>query len=324
MHSKCLKLLSLGCEATSANVESMSNDDLHKPQESHESNFRRFGNGSKDELPKDLDPNGPAMKRLKRGKRALDSIDNVLTKLVGSLGLDKRLKEHALLSLWPLMIGEVFADKSRPLFIDYEGNLVIAVKDASVAQELSLLKPAIVSKMRMAAQSMNLKVTGMRFDLKHYYGGTSALNEADRIPSHKQPRKMEPTPEELAEITLSESDLEELAALKAEIPQQNSQDVDILKNFNVTLPFGESKCILDPNLSSGIKQGSTSVGQNKQFDLNHRIFSMFEQELKLRQWRRKQGFPTCPKCRQPTQSLHGSESICADCYYAALSHARDI
>lgn len=302
----------------------MSNDDLHKPQESHESNFRRFGNGSKDELPKDLDPNGPAMKRLKRGKRALDSIDSVLTKLVGSLGLDKRLKEHALLSLWPLMIGEVFADKSRPLFLDYEGNLVIAVKDASVAQELSLLKPAIISKMRMAAQSMGLKVNGMRFDLKHYYGGTPAVNEGERFQAHKQPRKIEPSPEELAEITLSQSDLEELAALKMELPQQSSQDVDILKNFNMSIPFGESKCIKDPNRSSGIKQDSTSTFESKQFDLNHRIFSMFEQELKLRQWRRKQGFPLCPKCKQPTQSLHGSESICSDCYYAALSHARDI
>ncbi|CAN5576498.1 hypothetical protein BH10CYA1_BH10CYA1_22100 [soil metagenome] len=302
----------------------MSNDDLHKPQESHESNFRRFGNGHKDELPKDLDPNGPAMKRLKRGKRSLNSIDDVLTKLVSSLGLDKRLKEHALLSLWPLMIGEVFADKSRPLFIDYEGNLVIGVKDASVAQELSLLKPAIISKMRMAAQSMGLKVNGMRFDLKHYYGGTPAVSEGDRFQSHKQPHKMEPSPEDLAEITLSESDLEELAALKAELPEQTLQNVDILKDFNVQIPFGESKCIRDPNQSSGIKQGSTSAGGGKQFDLNHRIFSMFEQELKLRQWRRKQGFPVCPKCQQPTQSLHGSESICADCYFAVLSHARDI
>ena len=302
----------------------MNNDDLHKPQESHESNFRRFGNGSKDELPKDIDPNGPAMKRLKRGKRSLDSIDNVLTKLVGSLGLDKRLKEHALLSLWPLMIGEVFADKSRPLFLDYEGNLVIAVKDASVAQELSLLKPAIVSKMRMAAQSMGLKVNGMRFDLKHYYGGNSAVGESDRIKSHKQPHKIEPSPEELAGITLSESDLQELAALKAELPEQSSQNVDILKDFNVSIPYGESKCIKDPDRSSGIKANSTSVGRGKQFDLNHRIFSMFEQELKLRQWRRRQGFPVCPKCQQPTQSLHGSDSICADCYFAVLSHRRDI
>lgn len=277
----------------------MNNDDLHKPQESSE-------------------------RRAKRGKRSLDSIDSVLSKLVNSLGLDRRLKEHALLSLWPLMIGEVFADKSRPLFIDYEGNLVIAVKDAAVAQELSLLKPAIISKMRMAAQSMNLKVNGMRFDLKHYYGGTPPVTDGDRFQAHKQPRRSEPTPQELSEITLSESDLQELAALKTELPPATSQNVDILKNFNVSPKFGESKCIKPSTKSSEAKKETDIFTKDKQLDLNQRIVAMFEQELKLRQWRRKQGFPICPKCKQPTQSLHGSESICSDCYFSALSKARDI
>jgi Dna[CI] antecedent, DciA len=277
----------------------MNSDELHKPQDN-------------------------SSRPIKRGRRSLDSIDTVLSKFANSLGLDKRLKEHALLSLWPLMIGEVFADKSRPLFLDYEGNLVIAVKDASVAQELSLLKPAIISKMRMAAQSMNLKVTGMRFDLKHYYGGTPAVSEGDRFQAHKQPRRTEPTPEELAEITLSESDLQELAALQKELPPQSSQNVDILKNFNVVPKFGESKCLKTPGASPNAKKESDSSHKDKHLDLNQRIVSMFEQELKLRQWRRKQGFPLCPKCKLPTQSLHGAESICSDCYFAALAQARDI
>lgn len=293
----------------------MNNDDLHKINGEKNSNPRQ-------DAPAEIDPNSMAAKRLKRGKRALDSIDSVLSRLVGSLGLDKRLKEHALLSLWPLMIGEMFADKSRPLFLDYEGNLVIAVKDASVAQELSLLKPAIISKMRMAAQSMGLKVNGVRFDLKHYFGMQTA--ESARLQTNKQLRKLEPTAEELAEITLSESDLRELSELKASLPEETSQDLDILKNFNVTLPFGESKCIKAADGESGLRSGSQSKSSQKQFDLNQRIFSMFEQELKLRQWRRKQGFPICPRCHQPTQTLHGSESICSDCYFRALSHARDI
>ncbi|MBS2004200.1 MAG: DUF721 domain-containing protein [Candidatus Obscuribacterales bacterium] len=277
----------------------MNNDDLHKPQENSE-------------------------RRVKRGKRSLDSIDSVLSKLVNSLGLDRRLKEHALLSLWPLMIGEVFADKSRPLFLDYEGNLVIAVKDASVAQELSLLKPAILSKMRMAAKSMNLKVNGMRFDLKHYYGGTPPVADGDRFQAHKQPRRSEPTPQELAEITLSESDLQELAELQKDLPPQSSEDLDILKNFNVVPKFGESKCLKPSRPSPGSKNDGDIFTKGRQLDLNQRIVSMFEQELKLRQWRRKQGFPICPKCKQPTQSLHGSESICPDCYFSVLSKARDI
>jgi Dna[CI] antecedent, DciA len=240
------------------------------------------------------------------------------------LGLDKRLKEHALLNLWPMMIGPVFSDKSRPLFIDHESNLVIAVKDASVAQELSLLKPEIIKKMRVAAHSLGLKINGMRFDLKHYYGGTPSLSDGERFQVHKQTRRAEPTPEELDEINLSESDRQELAALKAELPANNSSGSDILKNLKVSDQSGESMCIKTPKLSASSSTSGHDGSDAKDTDLNNRIFYMFEQELKLRQWRRKQGFPLCPKCQQPTQSLHGAESLCADCYFTTLANARDI
>ncbi len=78
----------------------------------------------------------------------MTSVNQVLNKVVGKLGLDRRLKEHALMSLWPSVAGEMFATCSRPLFLDHEGNIVIAVKDASVGQELSLLKVDLAKKMR--------------------------------------------------------------------------------------------------------------------------------------------------------------------------------
>ncbi|HEY9677925.1 MAG TPA: DUF721 domain-containing protein [Drouetiella sp.] len=310
----------------------MNNDDLHKAKEtlggrgnsaSGQGNTANHGKaeGFKEDFAKELDLVRGATTRLKRGKRALDSIDNVLGKLVSSMGLDRRLKEHALLSLWPMMIGDTFASRSRPLFIDFEGNLVIATRDASVAQELSLLKPEIIKKMRFAAQSMGLKVNGVRFDLKHFHGGTPPVSDGDRFEKHKQPTRLEPSPAELAELTLSEADLEELAALKASLPNANANDPNVLKNLK--LFDGESMCIKMPSTSPEPEK-EAKIGRSKDVDMNHRIFAMFEQELKLRQWRRKQGFPQCPKCEQPTQLLHGAESVCSDCYFAELSHRRDI
>jgi len=174
----------------------MNNDDLHKAQESQAKRGR--AESSKDDQGKiEQETAKAAGTRMKRGRRSLASIDDVLSKLVSTMGLDRRLKEHALLNLWPIMIGPTFSEKSRPLFIDHEGNLVIAVKDASVAQELSLLKTEIIKKMRIAAHSMGLTINGMRFDLKHFYGGTPALSEGERFPLHKQTRRAEPTQKNL-------------------------------------------------------------------------------------------------------------------------------
>jgi len=107
-----------------------------------------------------------------------------------------------------------------------------------------------------------------------------------------------------------------LAALKAELPLDNASNGQILKNFKEADLAPESFCIKRPY--------SSSESLDAQPELNHRIFSMFEQELKLRQWRRKQGFPLCPKCQMPTQSLHGAQSLCSDCYFTTLANARDI
>ncbi len=98
-------------------------------------------------------------------KRAMSSVNNVLSQLVSSLNLDRRLKEHTLLGLWPTVIGEPFASKSRPLFIDHEGSIVIAVSEAAVGQELSLMRSQLVKKMRIAGNGLGIEIRGIRFDL---------------------------------------------------------------------------------------------------------------------------------------------------------------
>src|SRR5215468_10772901 len=82
------------------------------------------------------------------GSRSLKRVDAVLEQLVRKLGLDRRLREQTLMNLWPHLLGEPWARKFRCLFIDSENNLVVALADAATGQELSLMKPAILAKLR--------------------------------------------------------------------------------------------------------------------------------------------------------------------------------
>ena len=191
----------------------MDEDYLLQDSQSHRDSDSKAPKTEKSASVNQVDP------KRRHSSRSLSTISNVLNKLVGTLGLDKRLKEHTLMSLWPTLIGDTFAQKSRPLFIDSELNLVIAVKDASVAQELSLLKTEIVKKLRIAANTMNLTINGMRFDLKHFHNSTQVAFE-EAVLANLRPLVKEPTTQELESISISEPDLKELAILKANLSAQ--------------------------------------------------------------------------------------------------------
>src|SRR5207253_8621975 len=98
--------------------------------------------------------------------RKVNKLNAVLSRVLSGLGLDKRLREHTLVDLWPVLAGEPWSRKSRGLFIDHESNLVVSVADASTGQELSLLKPQLLKKINIAAKSMGFVIKGIRLDLK--------------------------------------------------------------------------------------------------------------------------------------------------------------
>ncbi|HEY9712851.1 MAG TPA: DciA family protein, partial [Chroococcales cyanobacterium] len=176
-------------------------------------------------------------------------------------------------------VPDPIAQKSRPLFIDIEGNLVVAIKDASVGQELSLNRTEILKKLNVAGNSMGIKLRGMRFDLKRYHDSARAMEAAQTHPGARTVK--EPGVSELAEIALSQSDAEQVAELRA-------------------------------NLQSSLATDST---------LATRMISMFEQELKLKIWRERQGFPRCSACKTAVQVLHGTAQYCADCFFESQSRA---
>lgn len=117
------------------------------------------------------------------------------------------------MNLWPLLVGEPWCSRSRPVFIDAEARLVVAVSDAVTAQELSLLKPEIYRKLKAAGRSIGVDLSGLRFDLKRYHGGHSEDGALAAAARHLP----EATADELAAIALPEADLAQLAKLSADL-----------------------------------------------------------------------------------------------------------
>jgi hypothetical protein len=146
-------------------------------------------------------------------RKPMADVSTVLNRVMSKLGLDKRLREHTFLSLWPTFVPSAIADRSRPLFIDNERNLVISVADAATGQELSMMKSRVLSKVAPAARSLGIEIKGIRPDLKHYHSSSMMaahpLASDDRLPA--------PTEEELDAITLNESELQELSNLTEEL-----------------------------------------------------------------------------------------------------------
>src|SRR5580704_15570258 len=75
-----------------------------------------------------------------KGRRNFAEISRVLPQVLRKLGLDQRLKEQTFMNLWPHIVGEPFGSLSRPIFIDNERNIVVAVNGASTGQEMTFSK----------------------------------------------------------------------------------------------------------------------------------------------------------------------------------------
>ncbi len=257
-------------------------DEAKSPQSSFKSAKSKSNSGAGSQNP------NPAANALKMDwrpakRKKFSNVSTVLNTVISKLGLDKRLKEHTFMSLWPAIVGDVFGSRSRPLFIDSEKSLVVAVKDASVGQELSLYKVEILKKLKLAGKSVGVEISGLRFDLKHY--GRPA--EVHSIPDDSRPIMPEPSEQELKNVVLVAEDLDELAGLTERLRMNESE--------------------AGPR-SDGMHAASPE-----------RILSVFERELRLRRWRMSNGCPACQRCGTLTARFFGGKRLCSLCYIEEVS-----
>lgn len=146
-------------------------------------------------------------------RKPMTDVNSVLNRVMSKLGLDKRLREHTFLSLWPTFVPSAIADRSRPLFIDAERNLVVSVADAATGQELSMMKTRVLAKVAAAGRSLGIEIRGIRPDMKHYHSASTMVIH----PLASDERLAVPTDAELAAITLNAAEQEELSNLREEL-----------------------------------------------------------------------------------------------------------
>ncbi len=207
--------------------------------------------------------------RRKRSQSEMGLVDKVLPDVMQNLGLEKRLREHALMQVWETLLPRALAERSRPLFIDHQQNLVVAVSDASVAQELSLMKGKLIQSLAATARSLGLELRALRLDMKNFH-------------------RAQDEPEPPVELRL---------------PQPSDRDL-------LEFELGEHDKQLIVELSKKLSEDPLNSGH---FD--EKALRAFETQLKLLEWRRRNGYPCCQRCSNPVLRLHliGAYKLCFNC-----------
>ena len=161
----------------------------------------------------------------RRKNKNFARFSSVLSKVVNKYGIDQRLKEHTVMASWAQIVGEPWASLSRPLFFDYERNLVVAVRDGSCATELGFKKNDILVSLRAMGTSVGVKIKGLRFDLKSFSKLEKQLESEQNVIESGERDSMEPTCEQLAAIELEEAHLTELENFKHSLADKQSNGV---------------------------------------------------------------------------------------------------
>jgi len=163
----------------------------------------------------------------RRKKSNFTNVSDVLGPLVADIKLDQRLREHSLFSLWPYIVGENLSRLSRPIFFDHQGIMVVACSDASCAQELSLRKMQIQDQLYKAGRGMNVKVAGLRFDIKL----ARFVKDEEVLDPVKEASKVISIPEFAAierDVDLKPEDLRELETLKMTLIKDEGADAKMI------------------------------------------------------------------------------------------------
>ena len=72
-----------------------------------------------------------------------EKLGNAMTSALRGLNLDLRMREGKAMALWPDIVGEVTASRTRPLYVN-RGTMVVLVASSAWANQLNLLKPKLL------------------------------------------------------------------------------------------------------------------------------------------------------------------------------------
>lgn len=83
-------------------------------------------------------------------------IGDILPKILKSAGLDQKIRESEILTLWPEIVGKEVAERTRAVKID-NGVLYVNVDHGAWMQELHFMEKDILRKLRARAPGVELR-----------------------------------------------------------------------------------------------------------------------------------------------------------------------
>ena len=82
-------------------------------------------------------------------------IGDILPEILKSAGLDKKIRESGILTLWPEVVGEEVAQRTRAVKVD-KGILYVNVDHGAWMQELHFMERDILRRLRARAPEVEL------------------------------------------------------------------------------------------------------------------------------------------------------------------------
>lgn len=95
-------------------------------------------------------------------------MDEIIAKLMEKAEIRKAITRSNLCKFWKKVAGEKFAQNSKPYSMIKGSIMVIACKTPIVAQELMLRKTQLLVKFKPYVESLDMKLTDLRFDAKKW------------------------------------------------------------------------------------------------------------------------------------------------------------
>jgi predicted nucleic acid-binding Zn ribbon protein len=96
-------------------------------------------------------------------ERKFTRLGELLPSILSKLGLDQRFKEQQVLNLWPTVVGEELAARTKATKLD-RGVLYVHVDHGAWMQELHFIEKDLLRKIR--AQSPGVVLKKIRFSSK--------------------------------------------------------------------------------------------------------------------------------------------------------------
>lgn len=149
-------------------------------------------------------------------------IKGILNATLRRLGLEKRIKECAILSFWDEAVGESIASHTRPIKV-YDGRMTVLVESPSWTQELTFLKNRIMERLN---KRMGKEV------IKDIYFKIGEINPAPLERSGAKKSFPEEKKEKAMDLERVKLDQEKRRKIEESLKKIEDPEIkEILKNF---------------------------------------------------------------------------------------------